>query len=789
MSESNNMTLLKTSSNSHSNFISQSQEDKNNQNSENVVIKSSEIQRCLTCRRVVNSDIKTCDECKKKMHDRYEKRKLEKAQSYFLKHSELNKELEALENDKNVMYNASTNKITLNQCQYIHNNKQCSFKIIGIFCEKHKRLGQLQIDRNNGIIHCLNAPRGCETIMSKDSKYKTCDTCRNEKKMVQIILCTYAECKFKAKENSKWCGKHTRLGQLIEDKQNGIVHCSNAIRGCESILPKEQTNGKCENCREKERNNTKKAKIERITEHMESAGKQLDTIVCARCSEEKPANGFKTLTGVPSKYCQDCLEKNHEKDRKRAKRDRSEQYKEYAARPETKEKKAKWKEENYDKIVNYWSNYRAKRIEKEGVDEYLRKNAAAAKKYRDENWTNEYREQLNREKRLSIPDKFQTYKRDAAYKSRVFELTLEECEVLFCDKCYYCGESSDINVKLNGIDRKNNDIGYTKENTVSSCETCNMIKGEHNDDTFIKICEHILTNLKIIDGNLYPECFKNYAGMSYQNFIKSLEKRNCTCTISEDQYYDITKNNCYICGKEHSSFHNNGLDRLDNSCRIYSYENVASCCGTCNYLKNSFEWNDILIKLMLVFKNHLSVDSTIQLEINKNTIFPIISAEHHSIQKKEQIINSHLDVIKNRQKNNRADFRLKNLNKYGEEKYKQILAIERKIQRFKKANKDVSELNMEMDQLKSGIETVKSKKEDKKQNAIERKRKQREVLKEKYGNETYKRMNAIQVAINRAKKTNNEQRIRELEKELEMIKSKTTKEDMEKINSLKIKII
>lgn len=68
-----------------------------------------------------------------------------------------------------------------------------------------------------------------------------------------------------------------------------------------------------------------------------------------------------------------------------------------------------------------------------------------------------------------------------------WELTKEQAIALFKGNCVYCNSpplrelwSKDKNRRLlfkyNGIDRVNNDIGYTSENCVSSCYTCNRGK-------------------------------------------------------------------------------------------------------------------------------------------------------------------------------------------------------------------------------------------------------------------------------------------------------------------------
>lgn len=96
------------------------------------------------------------------------------------------------------------------------------------------------------------------------------------------------------------------------------------------------------------------------------------------------------------------------------------------------------------------------------------------------------------------------YKSNAKRKDLDFELIDEELEVLFQSNCYYCNiEPSNITsydknygqYVYNGIDRKNNDIGYIKSNVVSCCTICNQLKKKYNEDEFLDKIRLIYENL------------------------------------------------------------------------------------------------------------------------------------------------------------------------------------------------------------------------------------------------------------------------------------------------------
>lgn len=84
---------------------------------------------------------------------------------------------------------------------------------------------------------------------------------------------------------------------------------------------------------------------------------------------------------------------------------------------------------------------------------------------------------------------FYSYQYAAKKRNLIFDLTLHELKNLIKQECFYCGQLSSrtvlsLNVttqKLepagrNGIDRLNNDIGYTPENCVPCCTVCNAMK-------------------------------------------------------------------------------------------------------------------------------------------------------------------------------------------------------------------------------------------------------------------------------------------------------------------------
>jgi hypothetical protein len=92
------------------------------------------------------------------------------------------------------------------------------------------------------------------------------------------------------------------------------------------------------------------------------------------------------------------------------------------------------------------------------------------------------------------------YKRHARDRKIPFQLTREQINDLIRQPCYYCGVEAG-NLKRtknypqgfphNGIDRKENDKSYIKENCVPCCGTCNRAKGARNEKDVINWIQKI----------------------------------------------------------------------------------------------------------------------------------------------------------------------------------------------------------------------------------------------------------------------------------------------------------
>ena len=101
---------------------------------------------------------------------------------------------------------------------------------------------------------------------------------------------------------------------------------------------------------------------------------------------------------------------------------------------------------------------------------------------------------------------FGSYKRSAEQRGIDFNLTIEQFKLITKENCYYCGveplQKYDEKSRrytngywiYNGVDRKNDDIGYEINNCVPCCKICNYAKQGLTDIEFLNHISKIYQN-------------------------------------------------------------------------------------------------------------------------------------------------------------------------------------------------------------------------------------------------------------------------------------------------------
>lgn len=87
---------------------------------------------------------------------------------------------------------------------------------------------------------------------------------------------------------------------------------------------------------------------------------------------------------------------------------------------------------------------------------------------------------------------FREYLGAAKSRGLPFELTLEDIRKMIVSPCWYCGSPPSREVKstrllglYSGIDRKDNDRGYSSDNCVPCCKQCNRAKNKFSTADFL----------------------------------------------------------------------------------------------------------------------------------------------------------------------------------------------------------------------------------------------------------------------------------------------------------------
>ena len=99
---------------------------------------------------------------------------------------------------------------------------------------------------------------------------------------------------------------------------------------------------------------------------------------------------------------------------------------------------------------------------------------------------------------------YYSYKRHAEERALIFDISLDEFKIITQLPCHYCGavgtpfaEKREMKGSYvgNGIDRKDNLIGYVVSNCLPCCEWCNGMKSSKTYDEFISHISNIYRHL------------------------------------------------------------------------------------------------------------------------------------------------------------------------------------------------------------------------------------------------------------------------------------------------------
>ena len=537
------------------------------------------------------------------------------------------------------------------------------------FCKKHDYM----VDYTEEMLSNLQICSGC-----KKSYYipdgKTCSSCRNRGKQNKqisrenVILCANDKCVFKRSEENKYCQKHQICIFVDETVAMGRKMCKNYVRGCRSQLDLDYQYIRCQSCLEKEREQ------ERNRRANTKNNKNTDTHqTCSTCCQELENSLFVGVNGGNTKTCKNCRERNRIQDQTRDKEHRNELDRIASKKPERKEVKQQWNENNYEKVAVKSMNYRQRQIETD-VEGYLNKNSENAKQWRENN--PEKNKENNKSRLENIKIHYSNYTRCAGDKNLDFEISQEEFNKIVNEPCHYCNIIQERG--FNGVDRLDSNTGYVIDNCVSCCKTCNYMKCSLSADVFLKRIEHILTYNKKINGRYFSEEFCDTDAASYTQYKTRACNKSLPFEITKDEYVELIKSNCYLCGRKSYEKHKNGIDRVNNNLG-YTMSNVKSCCGSCNHIKKDLELDELFSKMTEIFlKCKIKVETT---TIICKTHKPSKNIVKNTNKKTPEEKREQARIRKQRQRETLKE-------KYGDEEYKKMKAKE--LADYRKSKKETN---------------------------------------------------------------------------------------------------
>jgi len=222
---------------------------------------------------------------------------------------------------------------------------------------------------------------------------------------------------------------------------------------------------------------------------------------CIKCSEEKELNreNFNVKKGSVDGFrneCRDCTRAFQKEYREKRKDDLKEYHTKYYQENKEKffDRHRKSYEKNRDEKINYARNYYQKN--KENITqrdfEYRQKNKERKSTY-DKFYRIKNREEIDTKRKVYLIKtrplkRIANQRRRAKLKELAHDLTLQEWSetlIHFENKCCYCGEG-DVNLTQDHLIPVSKDGGYTKDNILPSCPTCNFSKNNRDFETWYK---------------------------------------------------------------------------------------------------------------------------------------------------------------------------------------------------------------------------------------------------------------------------------------------------------------
>ncbi len=238
-------------------------------------------------------------------------------------------------------------------------------------------------------------------------------------------------------------------------------------------------------------------------------------------------------------------------------------------------------------------------------------------------------------------DLYNSYVQGAKSRDLEFSLSKAQFKLLTKMNCIYCGTPpSAAHVKhrvvvesavyiFTGIDRLTPSLGYTVNNVVPCCHTCNVAKMTRTAYDFLiwaqQIYEFSASRLRdklplVHFGPVLPEHTSIAHNVYTGEYKRSARSRHIEFNISFDAFCHLIKSQCFYCGSPPSTESKNrhkreivmlrvGVDRL-NSSLGYTHGNIVPCCADCNWAKSTLSKHNFLEHITKIVRK-LNADPSI----------------------------------------------------------------------------------------------------------------------------------------------------------------------------------
>lgn len=240
----------------------------------------------------------------------------------------------------------------------------------------------------------------------------------------------------------------------------------------------------------------------------------MKTKVCSKCQEEltidmfvlhsTSKDGYNNICKkCQSQYNKEYREKNKKSLREKAKKRRDENRD--AINAKKREYYQEHKEEILQKCAEYRETHKAEKAarDRQYAQEHKEQIKQYQKEYREEHQLSnaEYQKQYRIKNKDKLDEykkaphiRYKNYQRNAKSKNRNFDLSEDEFVEITSQPCIYCGSFSDTynNEPFCGVDRIDSNLGYSIDNCVPCCATCNRMKMDMDVDIWFNQMRKII---------------------------------------------------------------------------------------------------------------------------------------------------------------------------------------------------------------------------------------------------------------------------------------------------------